>query len=80
MSGPEQVIGNQVDLEAAVLEAEWQTLAEVPVVREYLRTQDDLVVFLREVAALFSQEIGMDWDMEDRVMVLCQVPCDSGPD
>jgi len=47
--------------EADKLEAEWRALVEVRLVREYLRTQDDLVVFLREVAALISQEIGMDY-------------------
>jgi cell fate (sporulation/competence/biofilm development) regulator YlbF (YheA/YmcA/DUF963 family) len=47
--------------EGEALQPEWRALAEAPAVREYLRTQDDLVVLLREVAALISQEIGMDY-------------------
>lgn len=47
--------------EADELEAEWRVLAEIPAIREYLRTQDELVMLLREVAALISQELGMDY-------------------
>ncbi len=38
--------------EEEALEAEWRGLSGLPVVREYLRTQDDLILLLQEVAAL----------------------------
>lgn len=43
------------------LEAEWDRLAQVPMLQSYLQAQDELRAFLREITGTISREVGVDF-------------------
>lgn len=43
------------------LEAEWDRLAQVPMLQSYLQAQDELRAFLQEITGTISQEVGVDF-------------------
>lgn len=43
------------------LEAEWDKLAQVPVLQSYLEAQDQLRAFLQEITGTISREVGVDF-------------------
>ncbi len=43
------------------LEAEWDRLAQVPMLQSYLRAQDELRAFLQEITGTISREVGVDF-------------------
>lgn len=53
--------GGADPLAEEALEAEWQKLSCLPEVRHYLRAQAELAGLLREVTALISEAIGLDF-------------------
>lgn len=53
--------GGADPLAEEALEAEWARLSARPEVRSYLQAQEALTAMLRRVAALISQETGLDF-------------------
>lgn len=53
--------GGADPLAEEALEAEWQRLSFLPEVRRSLRAQEELVSLFREVTALISEAIGLDY-------------------
>jgi cell fate (sporulation/competence/biofilm development) regulator YlbF (YheA/YmcA/DUF963 family) len=43
------------------LEAEWDRLAQLPLLQSYLRAQDELRAFLQEITGTISREVGVDF-------------------
>lgn len=43
------------------LEREWETIAAMPSLSDYLRAQNDLTTLLREATGKISEEIGVDY-------------------
>ncbi len=43
------------------IEAEWERLAQVPMLQNYLQAQDELRAFLQEITGTISREVGVDF-------------------